>query len=273
MEPSLLFNLADFDRDILRPSASVLARAMSIRRKASSFADMVAGFFWLLFGLDAGYFPEEHAQSLFGQRFGQFVSDFQEYYTKWGYVFDPEFGPLLLSACNFGKLVQRAEDLRVHGASIAKAAIRSALVAESTLKRSAAAQLFMGLLSFEPVLLTRVISEGLAIGGPDEIIDQDTIASGFLDVVSYMRILVDLSNVLRREEAETVAKLCEYRLRQLTRWRINRHAAIDGPFRQVALFVNDKYLDHAYSISRVNDDVDELLGDWGFTHLRAVSAP
>ena len=77
MEPSLLFSLADFDRDILRPSASLFSRAMSTRRKASSFAEMVAGFFWLLFGLDAEYFPEEHSQSLFSQRFVQFVSDFK----------------------------------------------------------------------------------------------------------------------------------------------------------------------------------------------------
>ena len=272
MEPSLLFNLADFDRDILRPSASAFSRAMSTRRRASSFADMVAGFFWLLFGLDAEYFPEAHAQSLFSQRFGQFVSDFQEHYSRWGYVFDPEFEPLLFSACNFGKLVQRAEDLRVHGASIAKAAIRSALVAESTLKRSAAAQLFMGLLSFEPNLLTRVISEGVAMGGPDEIIDRDTIVLGFLDVISYMRILVDLSNALRPEEAETVAKSCAHRLRQLTRWRVNRHGGIDGPFKQGALFVNDEYLDHAYSMSQVDDIVDGLLGEWGFTHVKAASA-
>ena len=273
MEPSLLFNLVEFDRDVLRPSASAFSRALTSRSKVYSFADIVAGYFWLLFGLDAEYFPEDHARSLFGARFVQFVTEFQDLYSQFGYIFDPELGPLLLSAFNFRRPMQRDEELRVHSDPVATAAIRSALIAESRLKRSTAARSFMSMLSFEPHLLERVMSEGLVQGSSDEgSIHQDTIALGFQDVISYMRILVDLSRALQREQAEVIGRRYDIRLRQLTRWRVNRHAGIDRLFKNVALFVNERVLNGAYSESQVSDDIDELLDNWGFTHQKAVTA-
>jgi hypothetical protein len=273
MENSLLFNLVEFDHDVLRPSASTFSRARSRRGKAYGFSDLAAGYFWLLFGLDAEYFPEDHAGSLFGQRFVEFVTTFPDLYSSFGYVFDPEFGPLLLSACNFKRPVQRDETLRVHGDPVVKAAIRSALIAEGRLRRSAAARTFMSLLSFEPSLLKRVMSEGQADGSSDEgTIHRDTVVLGFQDVISYMRIFVDLSHALQQERPEIVSRRCDFRFRQLTRWRVNRHMGIDGPFKEVALFVNGTVLNGAYSESRISDEIDELLENWGFTHLRIATA-
>jgi hypothetical protein len=285
MEHSLLFNLVEFDHDVLRPSASAFSRALSRRRRAYCFSDLVAGYFWLIFGLDAEYFPEGHAASLFGQRFVQFVTEFQDLYSRFGYIFDPEFGPLLLSACNLKRPIQRDEALRVHGDPVVQAAIRSALIAEGTLRQSAAAQTFMSLLSFEPDLLRRVMSEGQAKGSSDEgpigqsmivsdegPIGQGTIVLGFQDVVSYMRVFVDLSHALQQEQLETFSRRCDFRLRQLTRWRVNRHTGIDGPFKDVALFVNEKVLNGAYTHSQVSDEIDELLENWGFTHLKIATA-
>jgi hypothetical protein len=272
MEPNLLLNLVEFDVGILRPSASAFSRPFSTRATAYSFANMVASYFWLILGLDSEYFPQEHTRSLFGQRFATFVSQFHHNYSKWAYLFDPEFGPLLESACNFRRPIQRDDTLRVGGDPIAKAAIRSALIAETILKRSTAAQTFLSLLSFQTDLLERIISEGQAIGSPDEgMINQATIGIGFHDVISYMRALVELSRALQCERAEIVSRRCEYRLRQLTRWRVDRHRGIDPLFNRVALFVNDKFLDGAYPKSHVSADIDELLDNWGFSHFKTAT--
>jgi hypothetical protein len=210
---------------------------------------------------------------LFGQRFVQFLTEFQDLYARFGYVFDPEFEPLLISACSFRRPIQREDALRVHGNPVAKAAIRSTLIAEAQLKRSAAARTFMSLLNFEPDLLQQVLSKGQADGGLDDwALNSDTIALGFQHVASYMRVLIDISRALHGEQAEVISGRCESRLRQLTRWRVNRYRGIDGPFKSTALFVNDRYLNGAYSKSRVSDEIDELLDNWGFTHTKVATA-
>ncbi len=131
----------------------------------------------------------------------------------------------------------------------------------------------MSILSFEPDVLKRVVSQGHAEGSSEEgTIHTSTIVRGFQDVLSYMRVFVDLSRVLQQEPSEIVARRCDFRFRQLTRWRVNRHSGIDGPFKEVALFVNDELLGGAYSKSQIIADIDELLENWGFTHLRSMDA-
>jgi hypothetical protein len=273
MEPHPLANLAEFDACQLAPSSSAFTRALYSRAKAYSFAELLSDYFWLILGLDAGYFPEQHVQAVFAQRFTQFISELRELYSTWGYVFDPEFGPLLEAAYNYRRPIQREERLRVHDNPISKAAIRAALIAEYRLQESTAARTFLSLLCFEPEVLVRVMASGEAMGGSDEgNISQYTVGLGFRDTVSYMETLVGLSHALYGEQEEIVAKRCDYRLRQLTRWRINRHAAVDGLFKRVALFVNFKFLDGAYPESKVIYQIDELLGYWGFTHLKAATA-
>jgi hypothetical protein len=91
-----------------------------------------------------------------------------------------------------------------------------------------------------------------------------------MDVVTYMKGLIELSRALYLEGPETVGRRCEYRLRQLTRRRVNRHSAIDGPFKEVALFVNHKYFEGAYSNSQTVNEIESLLNDWGFAHLKTT---
>jgi hypothetical protein len=274
MEPSKIFNLAEFDRDILQPAAMGFSRAKLRRTRAYRFSNMLAGYFWLLLGLEVGYFPEEHTRSLFGQRFTEFFKHFNRDFTDWGYVFDPEFGPILRAAYNRKVLIERDDPLRVEEHPISKAAMRSALIAESNFQRSQAAQAFVGALNFEWVLVKAVISENYAAEGTDDIVlDQNAVALGLQVVLGYMETLVELSVALREDtEAPQIATRCEARLRQLTRWRVNRHGGVDEPLLEVAHFVNQKYWNREFKKAQLESRIKDLLDGWGFGYLKGVEA-
>lgn len=270
MVPSAFINLVEFDRAILKPAAHQFSRALSERTRAQSFAELVSGYFWLLFGLDAEYFPEQHAESLFRQRFGQFVSQFKPFYQRWGYVFDSEFEPLLIAAANFGRPKQRPVTLSEDGKCISRGAIRSALIAEERLRRYPEARKLMTFISFGyQNLQPMVVSNEPVIFSEEGMVDQDEVVRGFQELISYMQTIRELSQCLVREQPEGIGRLCDLRIRQLTRWRVNRHFGIDRFFGDLAVFVSRKVMNGVHTEIHIRSEIDALLNDWGFTHVKS----
>lgn len=270
MEPSQIFNLLDFDEAILRPSVNALGESSEFH-KPYAFADAVTSLFWLVFGVDGGYFSIEHANSVFAQRFSGVAEIIRGLYRTYGYVFDPAFEPQLMAALNRKVLPRRDEDASLHLDPSVLGTIRSALIVEHDLKQSRGAWRFLSLFGFHLPTLTRIVTDQGFVMDEEGRLDHQLIADGYLSTVVYMKRLVRLSATLKAEQT-TAGQVCERRLRQLTRWRVNRHRDIDGPLRDVALFVNQKVFEGAYSSSSISRDLATLLGEWGYTHQRAVGA-
>ena len=265
-----IFNLAEFDQDVIKPELTDFVKANSNRARAYGFANMVSAYFWMVLGLDAGYFPAGHTQSLFAQRFDEFFGHFEDLFKTWGHIFDPEFAPLLHTAISHRTLSQRQE--RLPSNEISRGALRTSLLAESRFLRDREGSAFVSLLNFDPELLDDIIQhnrtrEGIA----DVVLDRDALARGFQSVWIYMETLIELSSTLQQENAP-FSKRLDARLRQLTRWRVNKHLGVDEHFTKVALFVNERYCGEILDDEQVEHRAERLLGAWGFTHLKVVSA-
>ncbi len=265
-----VINLAEFDQDILTPARTDFVKASSNRASAYGFSNMVGAYFWLVLGLEAGYFPADHANSLFSQRFGEFFGRFENLFRTYGHVFDPEFAPLLRTALTHRALSPRHEDLRLSKHEISRAALRTALLAESRLLREREANAFVSILNFEPNLLGQIIERDYALEGvADVVVNRDALALGFQGVWTYMETLIELSRTLLQED-EGLGTRIERRLRQLTRWRVNKHLGVDEDLIKTAVFVNEHYCGGLLDERHVASRVEDLLDDWGFTHSRVA---
>jgi hypothetical protein len=262
---SIIFNLADFDENILRPSLASFAAQGSDRARAYDFASAVAGYFWLVLGIEVKYFPEEHAQSLFSQRFHEFFARFEDLFKAYGHVFDPEFEPVLRTAVSYRSLSRRAEQLRMPPHPICTGALRASLLAECRFLREREGNALVSALDFEPNLLEDIMRRGTVADVRGVTLNQDAVARGFQAVVDYMETLIGLSAVLEQEE-EQVGRDLDVRLHQLTRWRVNRRLGAGQRFVDVALFVSRHCGGGALSRDEVADHANLFLQRWGVTH-------
>jgi hypothetical protein len=265
-----IINLAEFDQDILRPALTDFVKANSNRARAYGFANMVAAYFWMVLGLEADYFPADHARSLFGQRFHEFFGHFEDLFRTCGHLFDPEFAPLLQTAITHRALSPRQEDLRVFKHEISSGTLRTSLLAESRFFREREGNAFVSVLNFEPELLDQIIEHNYALKSiADVVLDRDALARGFESVWTYMETLIELSRTLRQDN-EALGERLDRRLRQLTRWRVNKHLGVDEYFLKVALFVNKYYCGGILDETHVEHRVEDILDKWGFTHSKVA---
>jgi len=140
------------------------------------------------------------------------------------------------------------------------------LLAESRFLRDREGSAFVSLLNFDPKLLDDIIQhnrtrEGIA----DVVLDRDALARGFQSVWIYMETLIELSSTLQQENAP-FSKRLDARLRQLTRWRVNKHLGVDEHFTRVALLSTSATAVRSSMRSRWNTALNAYWGH-GASHI------
>jgi hypothetical protein len=269
-----LFNLLQFDNTCVRPAAFKFARAGSKHVRTFYFSELVAYFFWLGYGIDIDYFPREEASSLVGQRYGEVFADFDDTFTYYGYIFDPEFRILLQTAQSLqDPFAQFLPSVTVPANDFTYASFRAAMIAEIALVRNESAETLLAVVNFEPSMLSEVLDLNRAIERPGEtVFDQGVVIRGCAPVLSYMGALVDLSRRMRSEPGALIAERIsmDRRIRQLTRWRMNRfRMGSDDDFMAAVAFAS---ADAEINWDSVESAVRELLNDWGYTHSKQMTA-
>lgn len=254
---------------------SIARREVASHWRALRFSELVTTYFWLNLGSEIGFFSREAARDVVRQRLAVllFTEQLERELTHVGYLFPPEFRRLLVEA-------RQSVDLRVDGSSAdfvqpsprSYAAFRSAIVAETQITRSLAAEAVITVLNFAPSQFDRLLLRNQPIRlSATTVIDATTLTEGFAEIIGYMERLSGLSKRILTEPGLPVADRfpLERRLRQLTRWRVNQF--VGG--------VNDYYSRIAFFVCR-RSEIDwksaeprfqALLDGWGFTHARSMS--
>lgn len=284
-------NLTQFDHTFLKPTVSAYSnvRATRVRHYEDDFkievasqwqflrfSELVTTYFWLDLGAEIGFFPREQAENLVRVRLQSPLlnEQLESNLIYLGHLFPPELSRMLLQA-------RRSQELRadpvdpdlILSSPYSSSAFRSAIITETLLIRSQPAESVLTLLNFAPGRLDSLLvgNEPIRIGDAP-LIDVAILAQGFADVIDYMERLNSLSMRLLSQRAlpSPARNSLERRIRQLTRWRINRFGSdIGGDFLRVGQFVCYRFdLDWETAEPRFQD----LLNSWGFTHEKAMNA-
>jgi hypothetical protein len=277
-----LFELARFDREVLRPRAALFAEPISNwAHQRYDLAELLEGYLWLELGVDLDIFPLREARSLCNQRYSHVSDASIEFLISWGNLFDPDVRDALhgfvtgKSFLGEGRLGTFDSVYHLRSDFNAAKAMHRRFVSHDSVR------FFLLNVNFNPEFSLPRLSKSLDTYGSLDAHEQLVVTrafEGFVEAVAYMDSFRQFLLDLRTRIPEKDGRLFSQRVQEVQKWRINCRG---GPVKDFFELFAQRFstqlpwrhdeLQELLSPGRILPQIKGLMGDWGYPRAATLT--
>jgi hypothetical protein len=273
-----VLNLLYFDETYLAPVRRRLRTPRTQRARVFALGEIVEAYFWLALGVEIGYYAGDMAELFAGSRFVEMLSESDELFRAYGFLFPPDFEIRLKTAQNQKQVIQKAVDYTFGHPEAFHLWFQRALNLEiEGLQDWRLTSLFAALALLAPSEIETLLLKAQPVENSDFFcrLGKSALIEAFGTSISHLESFAELGGLIQSSRAsEEDRYVFRARIRQLTRWRLNfRNPNVGRYYPLLARrFFDARLGGEGLSLVEYEGTLDSLLGEWGLTHESSVSA-